>query len=80
MLYTDGLIERRRRTLDDGFATLAAHAHAAGQDPDAMCDAILERLLGEEPPDDDVAMLVMRTPAAENGHAGRGLTIVPAPG
>ncbi len=68
VLYTDGLIERRTRSLDDGFASLAAHAHSAGQDPDAMCDVILDRLLGEEPPDDDVAMLVMRTAGRDNGQ------------
>jgi serine phosphatase RsbU (regulator of sigma subunit) len=61
VLYTDGLIERRTRSLDDGFASLAANVHAAGQDPDTMCDAILDNLLGEAPPDDDVAMLVMQT-------------------
>jgi len=61
VLYTDGLIERRRRTLDDGFASLAASVHALTPDPDAVCDGILDRLLGEGAPGDDVAMLVMRT-------------------
>ncbi len=68
VLYTDGLIERRTRSMDDGFASLAAHAHAAGQHPEEMCDVILDRLLGPEPPDDDVAMLVMRTAVSENGR------------
>lgn len=76
VLYTDGLIERRSRSLDDGFASLAAHAHAAGEDPDAMCEAILDSLLGDEPPDDDVAMLVMRTVPSENGQADRPLALV----
>ncbi|HET8979627.1 MAG TPA: SpoIIE family protein phosphatase [Solirubrobacteraceae bacterium] len=62
VLYTDGLIERRRRSLDDGFASLAANAHAESQDPDIVCDTILGALLGQEAPDDDVAMLVMHTP------------------
>jgi len=80
VLYTDGLIERRSRTLDDGFATLAAHAHAAGQDPDAMCEAILGSLLGGEAPDDDVAMLVMRTVPAQDGHPGRPVALAQSPG
>jgi serine phosphatase RsbU (regulator of sigma subunit) len=75
VLYTDGLIERRRRSLDDGFANLAANARAAGQDPEAMCDAILDRLLGGEAPDDDVAMLVMRTAPPENGRPDRSVVI-----
>jgi serine phosphatase RsbU (regulator of sigma subunit) len=78
VLYTDGLIERRTRSLDEGFASLAAEAHAAGQDPDAMCDAILDSLLGEEPPDDDVAMLVMRTVPATDGHLDRPVALAPA--
>jgi PAS domain-containing protein len=75
VLYTDGLIERRTRSMDEGFASLAANAHVAGQDPDAMCEAILDSLLGGEPPDDDVAMLVMRTVPSENGHADHGVAL-----
>lgn len=63
VLYTDGLIERRRSTLDDGFATLAASAGALASDPEVVCDAILGDLLGQDAPNDDVAMLVVRTPA-----------------
>jgi serine phosphatase RsbU (regulator of sigma subunit) len=61
VLYTDGLIERRGESLDQGFATLARSAHDDTHDPDAVCDAILQTLLGDGPPDDDVAMLVLRT-------------------
>lgn len=62
VLYTDGLIERRnQRSLDQGFAMLAASMRPGLTDPDEACEAILDALLGEEPPSDDVAVLVMRT-------------------
>jgi serine phosphatase RsbU (regulator of sigma subunit) len=62
VLYTDGLIERRnQRSLDQGFAMLADSVRASLPDPDTACEAILDALLGEEPPNDDVALLVMRT-------------------
>jgi serine phosphatase RsbU (regulator of sigma subunit) len=62
VLYTDGLIERRnQRSLDPGFAMLADSVRASLPDPDTACEAILDALLGEEPPNDDVALLVMRT-------------------
>jgi hypothetical protein len=61
VLYTDGLIERRTQTLDEGFAALATSAHARADDPDAVCDEILGSLLGAQPPADDVAMLVLHT-------------------
>ena len=57
-LYTDGLIESRRRPLDDGLAKLAdAAARATG--PMA---AIADRLLVELPAsrDDDIALLGLR--------------------
>jgi GAF domain-containing protein/anti-sigma regulatory factor (Ser/Thr protein kinase) len=59
VLYTDGLIERRGSSLDDGLATLAAAAaEAAGQDVAALRDHLLVR---QPPsPEDDVAVLVFR--------------------
>lgn len=45
VLYSDGLIERRRVPLDTGFARLAASAAAhAGADVDRLADAILADL------------------------------------
>lgn len=62
VLHTDGLIERRhQRSLDQGFAALAESVGANLADPDEACEAILNRLLGEDAPNDDVALLVMRT-------------------
>ncbi len=62
VLYTDGLIERRhQRSLDQGFSMLAASVRRDLVDPDEVCETILGEVLGDEPPSDDVALLVMRT-------------------
>ena len=60
LLYTDGLIERRGRTLSDGEAALVEAAAAAPDEPDLKCRSIIERLTeGIEVPD-DVALLAVR--------------------
>ena len=63
VLYTDGLIERRSESLDVGLERLADAAAVGPDDPQAMCDYILEQLL--EPPGqryDDVTAVVARLP------------------
>ena len=62
LLYTDGLVERRGQTLDEGMADLgAAAADLQGLAPEEVCDALLDRLAkGAE---DDVALLVLRVSA-----------------
>jgi serine phosphatase RsbU (regulator of sigma subunit) len=59
LLYTDGLIERRGGTLDQGLGRLveAAERHA-GRDLEAFCDALLAEL-GDRG-DDDIALLAVR--------------------
>jgi serine phosphatase RsbU (regulator of sigma subunit)/anti-sigma regulatory factor (Ser/Thr protein kinase) len=60
LLYTDGLIERRGRTLSDGEAALAEAALAAPDEPELMCRNVIERLTeGIEVPD-DIAVLAVR--------------------
>jgi serine phosphatase RsbU (regulator of sigma subunit) len=62
VLYTDGLIERRhQRSLDQGFSMLASSVRRDLVDPDEACETILGEVLGDEPPSDDVALLIMRT-------------------
>ncbi|GAA2721925.1 SpoIIE family protein phosphatase [Cellulomonas aerilata] len=59
-LYTDGLIERRDRSLVDGMEALRdALEELAGADLDTLCDEILARLLPERP-EDDVALVAVR--------------------
>ena len=59
VLYTDGLVERAERSIDDGLARLAAVTVPADRDPERFADAILEELLGDERLRDDVALLVL---------------------
>jgi len=59
LLYTDGLVERRRVPLDQGFAWLVGTLETRGQEPlDRLCDGLLSELGGRV--DDDVAMLAVR--------------------
>jgi serine phosphatase RsbU (regulator of sigma subunit) len=59
--YTDGLIERRDRTIDAGVALLADELRSA---PDQPADELADRLLAgrpvEDAPLDDVALVVAR--------------------
>ncbi|GAA3185153.1 SpoIIE family protein phosphatase [Blastococcus jejuensis] len=62
-LYTDGLIERRDRTIDDGMDRLAGLLRAlAGGPLEEMCDAVLARMLPATP-QDDVALVAVRLSA-----------------
>jgi sigma-B regulation protein RsbU (phosphoserine phosphatase) len=64
LLYTDGLVERRRAPLDDGFAWLLEEVQALGRPPlDQLCDELLAELGGRV--DDDVALLAVRLPQAQ---------------
>jgi serine phosphatase RsbU (regulator of sigma subunit) len=59
-LYTDGLVERHRRPIDDGIARLCA-AITAG-DPEAACASVMAAMAGEADPlhNDDLAVLMVR--------------------
>ena len=64
VLYTDGLVERRGRSIDEGLALLARAAEGAPREPDAFVDSLVGQLLGAEARQDDVALLaVMLDPA-----------------
>jgi serine phosphatase RsbU (regulator of sigma subunit) len=63
LLYTDGLIEHRGRTLDQGLhelrATLAGVAHLPLDD---LLDVLVDDLIGEHP-EDDCAVIALRLQA-----------------
>lgn len=59
LLYTDGLIEKRRSPIEEGFERLQDLAVGAPEDLEAACDHILGGLLQEEAAD-DVALLAVR--------------------
>lgn len=58
LLYTDGLIERRRHSPDENVARLLAEASPTEPDLDAYVDRILERV--ESDTDDDTCILAVR--------------------
>ena len=60
VLYTDGLVERRQRPLDEGFELLRAAAASGPRDPDHLLEHLVERLVGTSERDDDVALLAVR--------------------
>lgn len=64
--YTDGLIERRDRTLRDGLASLVeAASHVGATDAAGVGEELLARLA--DGPEDDVAVVVVRVPGASAG-------------
>ncbi|MFD6279606.1 SpoIIE family protein phosphatase [Streptomyces sp. NPDC060209] len=65
LLYTDGLVESRSRDIEAGLAMLRRHASdLVGRGLEDFLDELLERI---DPSGDDVALLVLRTPAAGVG-------------
>lgn len=61
VLYTDGLIERRREDIDKGLARLAdSLVHHRNTDPEALADAVLLELLPHGGATDDTALIIVR--------------------
>ncbi len=62
VFYTDGLVERRDRDVDEGIDALAALLHDIGPgsgDLEELCDRVLAGMI-DDAPEDDVALLVVR--------------------
>lgn len=68
LFYTDGLIERRGESLDDGFARLIERAAEAPAPLADTCAFLVEHLVGPARPRDDVALLALRFVADGRGH------------
>ncbi len=65
-LYTDGLIERRDRPLDDGIARLSGALTAT--DPEAACATVMAAMTDYSTHEDDIALLIVRrTPGVPGG-------------
>lgn len=58
VLYTDGLVERRGEVIDTGLELLRSSVTTGH--PQAVCAALVDRLLGPKPPSDDVALVAVR--------------------
>jgi PAS domain S-box-containing protein len=67
LLYTDGLIEDRRRDLSEGLARLAdAMRHDAARSAEQTCAAVQAAMIGTTPRTDDLCILAVRL---TNGHS-----------
>ena len=60
VLYTDGLIERRGESIDDGFRRLVARLSEAVEPLEGWCDQLLDDLAPAASTTDDVAVLLAR--------------------
>ncbi|MFF5390402.1 SpoIIE family protein phosphatase [Streptomyces sp. NPDC013012] len=69
VLYTDGLVERRREDIDEGVAALARALSGASGTPQVVCDRLLRSLGVTADHDDDVAVLVVQHPSRAGADA-----------
>jgi serine phosphatase RsbU (regulator of sigma subunit)/anti-sigma regulatory factor (Ser/Thr protein kinase) len=67
LLYTDGLIERRRESIDEGFKRLTVAAEAAARHTDSsFADRVYRALIDETSLEDDIALLAVEAVALED--------------
>jgi serine phosphatase RsbU (regulator of sigma subunit) len=59
LLYTDGLLERRGKQINESESALAEIAHASRSHPEMLCDNVVRRFLRGLPSEDDVALLAV---------------------
>lgn len=60
LLYTDGLVEGRRRSLDDGLRPLRRATANGPRDLDELCDHVVRALCQGTVQHDDIALLAVR--------------------
>ena len=66
VLYTDGLIERRERLIDEGLDWLAARTRTSRNEPlDDLCASLVDRSFASSPSADDICVLALRVSSAE---------------
>lgn len=78
LLYTDGLVERRGASISDGLARLAVEAAKPARGPGALCDDVVDALLGGVAPEDDVAVLTVQAAPLAPGRLTLELPAKPA--
>ena len=59
VLYTDGLIERRDRSLSDGLELLVATVQAGIMEPSQLCRSVMDEL-ADETAADDIAIVAVQ--------------------
>ena len=76
VLYSDGLVENRKRGLDAGLDELVAVAADAppgvAEDPDKLIDYLVGRMLAGYEQDDDVTVLVLQMHGRDRGEVSSG--------
>jgi serine phosphatase RsbU (regulator of sigma subunit) len=74
VLYSDGLVENRRRGLDAGLDELVSVAGQAGpgvaEDPARLLEYLVDRMLTGYEQDDDVTVLVLHVPRRDGWAHG----------
>jgi anti-sigma regulatory factor (Ser/Thr protein kinase) len=60
VLYTDGLVERRGRTIDEGLERLVSAIETAPKDSERMLEHVLDELVVGSERADDIAILAAR--------------------
>jgi serine phosphatase RsbU (regulator of sigma subunit) len=60
VLYTDGLVEERHVSLDDGLAKLSRVLEEDAVSAEGLCDRLLEAMFSDRAQEDDVAIVVLR--------------------
>ena len=61
VLYTDGLVSRRREPIDESLERLRTAAEGFEGGAEALCDQLLERLSPPaRSPHDDIAIIALR--------------------
>ncbi|GLZ37915.1 GAF domain-containing SpoIIE family protein phosphatase [Actinokineospora sp. NBRC 105648] len=71
VFYTDGLVERRGHSIDVLLDRLTATVVPAP--PDAICVHVMDALIGAEPANDDVALLVIQLVPDPSPHESHGV-------
>jgi signal transduction histidine kinase/DNA-binding response OmpR family regulator/serine phosphatase RsbU (regulator of sigma subunit)/anti-sigma regulatory factor (Ser/Thr protein kinase) len=77
VLYTDGLVERRDRNIDDGIDVLTAQVERLDGPIESAPERLVAELAGTET-DDDVAVLVARVPGGPS-YSTDTMAITPEP-
>jgi serine phosphatase RsbU (regulator of sigma subunit)/anti-sigma regulatory factor (Ser/Thr protein kinase) len=68
VMFTDGLIERRGESLDEGLERLRQAVGEGPSDLEDLCTHILTELIGDRPAGDDVALLAVRRRPSSSGN------------
>jgi phosphoserine phosphatase RsbU/P len=68
LLYTDGLVERRDASLDDGLDRLRRAVAASTLSGDALATHVLDALGCSQGAGDDIALVVLERRASSMGH------------